>query len=70
MKWWVLEKLLSKPQRIVELILNLLDEIGGDASVVDETVGEGVHDERRPTEKLPRPLLCRLCTSLSALQAK
>ena len=47
-----------------------LFKIGGVDSVVDETVGEGVHDERRPAEKLLRPLLCRPCTSLSALQAK
>ena len=47
-----------------------LFKIGGVDSVVDGTVGEGVHEERRPTEKLPRPLLCRPYTSLSALQAK
>ena len=34
-----------------------LCNIGGVASVMDGTVGEGVHDERRPVEKLPHPLL-------------
>ena len=47
-----------------------LFKIGGVASIVARTAGEGVHDERRPAEKLPRPLFCRPCTSLSALQAK
>ena len=47
-----------------------LFKIIGVDSVVDGTVGEGVHDERRPAEKLPCPLLCHPCTSLSALQVK
>ena len=71
---------LVRPDEVVgaiDIAFEASDDCGADFELdgcvpllVDETVEEGVHDERRPTEKLPHPMLCRPCTSLSALQAK